>query len=225
MKRSQINKIVEENITWLKEMKVNLPPFAFWTPEDWTAKGHEYDEIRENMLGWDVTDYDRGEFYNVGMLLFTIRNGNLKNKQFAKPYAEKAIILEIDQLCPIHYHWTKTEDIINRGGGILMLQLWNATETDELDLNSDVHVRIDGKVTVLPPGGKVYLQPGESITISPKQYHLFTAKESKVLAWEVSTVNDDNIDNCFYEKQARFSKIDEDEPAKYLLCNEYPNAK
>ncbi len=38
-------------------------------------------------------------------------------------------------------------------------------------------------------------------------------------------VNDDNIDNRFYEKQDRFSTIDEDEPAEYLLCNEYPKAK
>jgi D-lyxose ketol-isomerase len=38
-------------------------------------------------------------------------------------------------------------------------------------------------------------------------------------------VNDDNADNRFYEEQARFTDIEEDEPAEYLLCNEYPEAK
>ena len=27
---------------------------------------HEYDEIRDNMLGWDITDYGLGQFDEVG---------------------------------------------------------------------------------------------------------------------------------------------------------------
>ena len=27
-----------------------LPPFCNFTPEEWKEKGHEYDEIRDNML-------------------------------------------------------------------------------------------------------------------------------------------------------------------------------
>jgi D-lyxose ketol-isomerase len=38
-------------------------------------------------------------------------------------------------------------------------------------------------------------------------------------------VNDDHSDNRFYEPQARFTYIEEDEPAEYLLCNEYPEAR
>ncbi|MEG2017819.1 MAG: D-lyxose/D-mannose family sugar isomerase [Clostridium sp.] len=53
MKRSEINILIKETMTWLKEMKVNLPPFAYFY-----CGGLEYDEIRENMLGWDVTDYN-----------------------------------------------------------------------------------------------------------------------------------------------------------------------
>lgn len=224
MKRSQINKLIKLTINWLEERKVYLPPFAYWSPADWAAKGHEYDEIRENMLGWDVTDYGRGDFDKVGLLLFTIRNGNLKNPEFAKPYAEKMLISQVDQLSPNHFHWHKMEDIINRGGGTLMLQLWNSTPEGELD-NNDVTVRIDGRRCTVPAGGKVYLKPGESITLNPGQYHLFTAKDEKVLAWEVSMVNDDNTDNRFHEEQARFTHIEEDEPAEYLLCNEYPEVK
>ena len=224
MKRSQINLLINNTIEWLEELNVYLPPFAYWTPEVWAAKGHEYDEIRENMLGWDVTDYGHGDFNSVGLLLFTLRNGNLKNPKYAKPYAEKMLISQVDQISPNHFHWNKMEDIINRGGGTLMLQLWNSTREGGLN-QTDVTVRIDGKLHTVPAGGKVYLKPGESITLNPGQYHLFTAKSEKVLAWEVSMVNDDNTDNRFYEAQARFTDIEEDEPAEYLLCNEYPEAK
>ncbi|MDD3169033.1 MAG: D-lyxose/D-mannose family sugar isomerase [Eubacteriales bacterium] len=98
MKRSAINLLIKETIAWLEERQVALPPFAYWTPAEWAEKGHEYDEIRENMLGWDVTDYGRGDF-------------------------------------------------------------------------------------------------------------------------------DDHIDNRFHETQERFTSIEEDEPAAYLLCNEYPEAR
>lgn len=224
MKRSQINALIKDTIKWLKEQKVYLPPFAYWSPADWAEKGPEYDEIRENMLGWDVTDYGHGDFDKIGLLLFTIRNGNLKKPEFAKPYAEKMLISQVDQISPNHFHWNKMEDIINRGGGTLMIQLWNSTADEKLD-TTDVTVRIDGRTCTVPAGGKVFLKPGESITLSPGQYHLFTAKEEKVLAWEVSMVNDDNTDNRFHEDQARFTSIEEDEPAEYLLCNEYPEAK
>ncbi len=224
MKRSQINALIKDTIKWLETQKVYLPPFAYWSPSDWAEKGHEYDEIRENMLGWDVTDYGRGDFNKVGLLLFTIRNGNLNKPEFAKPYAEKMLISQVDQISPNHFHWNKMEDIINRGGGTLLIQLWNSTPDDELD-TTEVSVRIDGRRCIVPAGGKVYLKPGESITLSPGQYHLFTAKDEKVLAWEVSMVNDDNTDNRFHEEQKRFTSIEEDEPAEYLLCNEYPEAK
>ena len=224
MKRSEINSAIDETIAWLEKMNVKLPPFAYWTPEDWTSKGHEYDEIRENMLGWDVTDYGRGDFAKVGLLLFTIRNGNLKNPKYAKPYAEKMLISEVGQLSPNHFHWSKMEDIINRGGGTLLLQLWNSTKDGELD-STDVTVRIDGRACTFPAGGEVRLKPGESITLTPGLYHLFTAENEKVLAWEVSMVNDDLTDNRFYEEQARFTNIEEDEPSRHLLCNEYPECR
>jgi D-lyxose ketol-isomerase len=176
------------------------------------------------MLGWDVTDYGRGDFDRVGLLLFTLRNGNLKNPKYSKPYAEKMLISKVGQLSPNHFHWHKTEDIINRDGGTLMLQLWNATPGEEL-AGTEVSVRVDGRHFVIPAGGKVFLKPGESITLTPGTYHLFTAEDEKVLAWEVSMVNDDLTDNRFYEPQARFTDIEEDEKAKFLLCNEYPKAR
>ena len=151
MKRSQINRLIDQTMAWLEQRQVALPPFARWTPEEWAEKDHSYDEIRANMLGWDVTDYGRGDFDRVGLLLFTIRNGNLQDSRYAKPYAEKLLVSREGQLSPNHFHWHKMEDIINRGGGDLMVQVWNATAEEELG-KDDVTVRLDGHLTTVPAG-------------------------------------------------------------------------
>ena len=225
MKRSEINRIIKENIAFINKMNFNLPPFAYFTPEEWKEKGREYDEIRDNMLGWDVTDYGHGDFKNTGLFLFTIRNGNLK-KHSMKTYAEKLLISDEDQYSPMHFHFNKMEDIINRGGGNLIVEVYNSTEDEQL-AETDVNVHIDGRSHCVPAGTKIRLTPGESITLPPRQYHAFWAEKGcgKVLIGEVSMVNDDNCDNRFYEKQGRFPTIEEDEPPVYLLCNEYPEAE
>lgn len=225
MKRSEINAIIRENIDFIKRMNFNLPPFAYFPPEEWSKKGHEYDEIRKNMLGWDVTDYGHGDFRNIGLFLFTIRNGNIADKQ-GKPYAEKLLISDEDQYSPMHFHHNKMEDIINRGGGNLIVEVYNATDDDRL-ADTDVTVHLDGRTATVPAGTKLRLAPGESITLPQRQYHAFWAEKGhgKVLIGEVSMVNDDNTDNRFYEAQGRFPAIEEDEAPIYLLCNEYPEAE
>lgn len=224
MKRSEINKIILENIDFINKMNFKLPKFAYFTPEEWKTKGSEYNEIRENMLGWDVTDYGHGDFEKIGLFLFTIRNGNI-NKP-GKSYAEKLLISDEDQYSPMHFHHNKMEDIINRGGGNLIVEVYNATEDDML-ADTDVTVYIDGHTETVPAGTKIRLTPGESITLPQRQYHAFWAEKGygKVLIGEVSMVNDDNVDNRFYEPQGRFPTIEEDEAPVYLLCNEYPSAK
>jgi D-lyxose ketol-isomerase len=42
-----------------------------------------------------------------------------------------------------------------------------------------------------------------------------------VLTGEVSAVNDHEKDSRFLEPIGRFPTIEDDEPAKYLLCGEY----
>lgn len=224
MKRSEINKIILENIDFINKMNFKLPKFAYFTPEEWKEKGSEYDEIRENMLGWDVTDYGHGDFKKIGLFLFTIRNGNIKKPW--KNYAEKLLISDEEQYSPMHFHHNKMEDIINRGGGNLIVEVYNATDDDQLS-DTDVTVYIDGHTEVVPAGTRIRLTPGESITLPQRQYHAFWAEKGygKVLIGEVSMVNDDNVDNRFYEPQGRFPTIEEDEAPIYLLCNEYPNAK
>ncbi len=118
MKRSEINKALKELEAMCAEYKCYLPPFCGFTPEQWKHIGHEYDEVRDCMLGWDITDYGLGDFDKVGFSLITIRNGNRKMAdKYPKVYAEKLLYLRESQYSPNHFHWYKTEDIINRGGG------------------------------------------------------------------------------------------------------------
>lgn len=223
MKRSEINKAIKGALEMFEEYKIALPDFVNWTPEEWAKKGDETQEIRDNMLGWDVTDYGGGEFDKLGLLLITIRNGNNKYpKKYPKPYAEKLMIVKEEQITPMHFHWNKMEDIINRGGGNLMIKLYNSTKDEELD-TTDVEVSIDGVKHVFPAGHVVKLTPGQSITLTQGLYHRFWGEKGcgTVLVAEVSMCNDDNTDNRFYDKVGRFPKIEEDEKPIRLLCNEY----
>lgn len=225
MKRSEINDILRKNIEFIKKQGFNLPPFAWFNPDEWKQKGHEYDEIRNHMLGWDITDYGHGDFKKIGLFLFTLRNGNLKEPECKKTYAEKLLISDEDQYSPMHFHYHKMEDIINRGGGNLIVQVYNCGENETL-ADTPVTVTTDGHLRTVPAGTKLCLTPGESITLPPYQYHAFWAEKGKgkVLIGEVSMVNDDNCDNRFYEVMGRFPQIEEDEAPLYCLCNEYPKA-
>ena len=222
MKRSEINAIIRDADVFAKAFKFMLPPFAYWTPKDWAAKGPEVKEIVDRQLGWDITDFGSGDYEKIGLCIFTIRNGlleNLKRGQ-GKAYAEKLLIVDVDQVTPFHFHWSKVEDIINRGGGNLVIQLYNSTPDEQL-ADTDVTLSTDGVVRNVKAGGKIVLEPGESITLPTRQYHKFWGEGSRVLVGEVSNVNDDNIDNRFYEPVGRFPDIEEDEEPLYLLCNDY----
>lgn len=131
------------------------------------------------------------------------------------------MVVGVGQVTPMHFHWAKSEDIINRGGGNLLVRLYNATDDERL-AETDVTVSIDGTLRTVPAGGIVTLTPGESITIPQRLYHTFWGEGSRVLVGEVSLVNDDTRDNRFYEPVGRFPEIEEDEPPLYLLAMDYP---
>lgn len=176
MKRSEINRALRDMEKMIDRCSFKLPPFCYFTPEEWNEKGHEYDEVRDNMLGWDITDF--------GM-----------------------------------------EDIINRGGGNVLIGVYNAGREEEL-ADTDVRIHSDGREYTVPAGTQIRLCPGESITIQPYLYHDFHLEPGTgpVLLGEVSMCNDDNRDNRFYLPAGRFPVIEEDEPPFRLLCNEYPAA-
>ena len=223
MKRSDINRIMREAVKFFEDQKFYLPKFAYWTIKDWKNKGEEIQEIMVNKLGWDITDYGSGDFSKIGLLHFTIRNGNIKdNLKGGKPYCEKIMILEDGQALPMHFHYNKIEDIINRGGGILQIQIYNSTKDEKL-ANTQLNVSIDGVSRTYEAGFIIELYPGDSITLKNKVYHNFKAKDGygKVLIGEVSSVNDDYTDNKFLKNMNRFGEIDEDEEPLYLLYDDY----
>jgi ABC-type sugar transport system, auxiliary component len=176
-------------------------------------------EIVDNMLGWDITDFGSGDFHRRGLLLFTLRNG--KQGRPGKSYAEKAMIVEEGQETPLHFHWSKMEDIIVRGGGNLVIQLWASDPREGLS-SEPVRLRVDGILREFAPGGLLILSPGMSVCLEPGVYHRFYGEEGsgKVLVGEVSAVNDDTADNRFFEPVGRFPEVEEDElPLRFLVSD------
>lgn len=225
MKRSQINNAIKTAMERLNEYKITLPCFGYWKKEDWKEKTEITERIRDRMLGWDVTDFGSDDFEHIGATLFTVRNGDKNDKELKMPYAEKYIILsdKTEQEIPLHYHIYKSEDIINRGGGILVVQLYNKAEDGGLDTEREVTVYTDSIKRVFKAGECIEIQPGDSITLEPYVYHKFYAKKDcgLLIVGEVSKVNDDNTDNVFFKKSERFSKVEEDEGITYPLVCEY----
>jgi D-lyxose ketol-isomerase len=221
MKRSQVNRLIDDSINLIDRMNFKVPPWVRWIPADWKGKGKECQEIIDNYLGWDLTDFGRGEFKKCGLIMLTVRNGNMKNPKYKKKYAEKILIVGEEQLTPIHFHWSKMEDIINRGGGELAIHLWKSTGDEKLS-DEAVTVSIDGIERRFKAGEKFVLKPGESVCFEPGMYHKFYGEKGKgtVFVGEVSSVNDDTCDNRFFESQLRFPQIDEDESVKYPLFSE-----
>jgi len=220
MKRSEINQILKNAKAFLTERKFFLPPWAYWSVSDWAKNKANAAEVINNRLGWDITDFGSGDFYCRGLFLFTLRNGRFNVDK--KPYAEKVMIVEENQETPMHFHWSKMEDIINRGGGNLVIELYNSTH-DESFADTPVCLKTDGVKRIVEPGGRVVLTPGESICLEQGVYHRFYGEQGKgkVLVGEVSMVNDDTSDNRFHEVIGRFPVIEEDVEPLHLLVSDY----
>ena len=228
MKRSQINQALKEMEAMCRRERCYLPPFCHFTPQQWQTLGHEYDEIRDCRLGWDITDYGMGDFDRFGFSLITIRNGSRSRQdQYPKVYAEKLLYLKEGQYAPNHFHWFKTEDIINRGGGNVLIRVYGSLPDETLDEKSPVTIRCDGCCRTVPAGTQIRLTPGESIHIHQRLYHDFSVEPGTgaVLLGEVSQCNDDEHDNRFLPPVGRFPTIEEDEAPYRLLCSEYPEAR
>jgi D-lyxose ketol-isomerase len=223
MLRSDINRTLREAQAFIGSFGYILPPFANWTPEEMQARKGEIGNIIRANLGWDLTDFGLGDIDKTGLLLFTTRNGRLEDlkRGGGMLYAEKAMISRKDQVTPNHTHVLKTEDIINRGGGTLVIELFGDSD-GVCDRNKGTSVFCDGIERTLAPGARLRLQPGESVTLMPGDWHSFWAEEADVFVAEVSTVNDDTTDNLFEDPRVtRFSGIEEDEQPYRLLVSDY----
>ena len=225
MKRSEVNRILRDSDAFIRSFGYVMPPFAYWTPDTLASRvaSGEATMIRDHMLGWDITDYGLGDFAKTGLFLFTVRNGSDANvaRGMGMLYAEKIMISRQDQLSPMHRHDKKTEDIINRGGGKLVLELFKRSADGGIDDKARVRVRTDGVWREQGPGEHLALEPGESVTLEPDTWHAFWGEGADVLIGEVSNVNDDRTDNIFRDPIGRFSEIEEDEPALHWLVSDY----
>jgi D-lyxose ketol-isomerase len=223
MKRSEVNEIMRAADDFIRSFGFLLPPFAYWSVDEFKRRRAEAGTIVNHRLGWDITDYGHGTFGTFGLFLFTVRNGDAADlpKGRGMLYAEKIMISRRDQVSPMHRHNIKAEDIINRGGGQLVLELFMPDRKGDIDRKAEVVVETDGIVRRLPPGGRISLSPGESITLLPGVWHGFVAEGNDVLIGEVSTVNDDLTDNVFFEPIGRFADVAEDEPPLHLLVSDY----
>lgn len=223
MKRSEINAIQRAGAAFMRSHGYLLPPFADLTPAEFKARRAELAGLVEARLGWDVTDYGKGDFASTGLLLFTARNGNAADLSAGRGmlYAEKIMISRNRQVAPMHRHVSKAEDIINRGGAVLALELFMSGADGSLDRAATVSVPVDGVMREMEAGAVLRLEPGESVTLLPGVWHEFWGEGGDVLIGEVSTVNDDETDNIFAEPVSRFAEIEEDEAPWRLLVSDY----
>jgi D-lyxose ketol-isomerase len=220
MKRSYINSIIGEAEDFFKTQGFHLPQWSNWGFKDWEAHAAVCGEIFSCNLGWDITDFSSGDFLRRGLVLFTLRNGN--SGVAGKSYAEKIMMVREDQETPFHFHWHKMEDIINRGGGTLVFELYQA-DVNEGFRSEPFPIQLDGVSYMVDPGKPLFLLPGQSICLERGLYHRFYAKAGSgpVLCGEVSMVNDDHSDNRFKESLGRFPGIDEDEAPARLMVGDY----
>ena len=223
MKRSRINAIMAEADEMIRSHGFVLPPFARWTPEEFKARAGEAAHVVTARCGWDITDYGAGRYDQMGLFLFTLRNGLPADLQRGGGmcYAEKLLISQQDQLSPMHTHVIKAEDIINRGGATLVVELYGSSDDGHFAEDRGGTVWCDGICVTYAPGAKLRLAPGESVTLRPGDWHAFWGEGGDVLIGEVSTVNDDETDNIFREPIGRFARIEEDETPTHLLVSDY----
>ena len=222
MKRSKINAVVADADAFIRSFGFRLPEFAYWTPQDFNS-APEGCRIVEAAMGWDITDYGQGNFDDLGLVLFTLRNGDLTQQKSGQGmvYAEKLLISRQDQISPMHTHVLKVEDIINRGGGKLVVELFGSDGGCGFSKDTGGQVMIDGCPKDYAPGTRIGLDPGQSVTLRPGDWHAFWGEGGDVLIGEVSSVNDDVNDNIFRDEIGRFSDVEEDVDPLRLLVSDY----
>ena len=63
MKRSQINYVIDKAHAIAQTFRVCLPEFAYFTVDDWLQRERDnWQEVVDLQLGWDITDFGRGDF-------------------------------------------------------------------------------------------------------------------------------------------------------------------
>ncbi|WP_312795740.1 D-lyxose/D-mannose family sugar isomerase [Tianweitania sp.] len=218
MKRSTINSVISDTAAFAAAHKRSLPSWAYWKLEEYEANREVAHYLNARQMGWDVTDFGGGDFAARGLTLLCLRNGILGDPT-ERTYAEKLLFVDEMQEAPFHFHKFKLEDIINAGGGNLMIEFFHPE-----DETAPVRVQADGHMIDLRSREPLKLKPGQSVTVDRGVHHRFYGEKGAgpCLVWEVSAVNDDLTDNYFLEAPDRFASVDEDVAIATPLWNEIP---
>ena len=222
MLRSFIDRRIEAMLELCERHAFKLPPFALWGAEDFRVDAESTKRIAEVGLGWNVVEFAPGGYVREGLSVFTIRMGDWRGLRngAGRLYGEKALMAEDGQRTPHHYHIVKTEDILNRGGARFVVELF---KVDRQGRRLDERVRVlkDATMIDVAAGGRVTLEPGESIVLEPYVAHSFWAEGGATLAGEVSLANDDATDNYFLPPPAPPAPIEEDAPMRHPTVRDY----
>ncbi|MBI4878548.1 MAG: D-lyxose/D-mannose family sugar isomerase [Planctomycetes bacterium] len=228
MRRSEINRLIEQGLDFLARAGAALPPQARWDLETWRARSREAAELLRRGIGWDLTDFGLGDFRRQGLLLYTLSNGIPGGATVDQPYANKLLLVRAGQATPAHNHGRKIEDIMVLRGGRLQIELFNVGDDGAPDRAREVTLLKDGMWHSCPAGARLSLGPGERVRLEPHHYHGFWGEPGAgdVLVEEVSSLNDDLRDNFFApeERVGRFPALEEDEAPRFLLCTELPGS-
>jgi len=222
MRRSFIDRRIDAMCELCERHHVNLPPFALWDLAQYRARPASAKRIREAGLGWNVVEFRPGAFAVEGLSIFTLRMGDWRSLATGRGrlYAEKVLMAEDCQRTPHHFHIVKTEDIVNRGGGRFIVELFKVNAAGER-IDERFQAIKDVETLDLAPGARVSLEPGESLTLEPFIAHAFWAEGGVTLAGEVSLANDDATDNYFLPPLAPFPPIEEDAPMRYITVRDH----
>ncbi len=221
MLRSFIDHAIADALEVCARYGAALPGFATWSPEEALRHPDALDRMIAGGLGWNVVEFGSGRFATDGLVVFTSRMGPAADLKTGggRLYAEKWLIAHDGQRTPHHYHVVKTEDIVNRGGASFVVELIGVDDLGE-PTGLPVTVVKDVEEIVVPPRGRVVLEPGESIVLEPYVAHAFWAEGGTVLGGEVSLVNDDATDNYFIPALAPMDAVVEDAPARFVTVGD-----
>ena len=222
MKRSDVN----DNIGLAKDLfaahRLVLPRWAHWSPDDWRGAGPGMRAVKDAGLGWEITDHGSGDFQRQGLVLFRLRDAQRSPTDSDEGFAESVLLVQVHQVTPFHHH-THGQDLVNRGGGDLVVQLHHAGPSDELDDDRPVTAVVDGVEVEFEPGGLARLTVGESLGVAPRVYHKFWAEMASCMVSEISSPANGRQDFHYLEDARRLPDIEEDEEPLHLLWHEYPD--
>ncbi len=77
MKRSFIDARIETMLAFCERHGVRLPPFALWGEADYRADGTAAARILEGGLGWNIVEFQPGEFAEAGFERVHAADGRL----------------------------------------------------------------------------------------------------------------------------------------------------